>query len=212
MIYRVIASGSEGNAVSYQDDAILVDCGMPFASLKTILYSIKLILLSHEHQDHLNLNTLTRITLERPTLRIGCGPFLADRLKSFRNVDIYEIGKIYDYGCFSVSPVKLYHDCENYGFRIFKGEYKIFHATDTAHLKGITAKGYDLYSLEHNYDEDTITDIIAEKESQGRFAYEKGAVNSHLSEQQARQFVFENAGEKYEVLRLHESSREYSKF
>ncbi len=32
-----------------------------------------------------------------------------------------------------------------------------------------------------------------------------------LDEQQARQFIFNNAGEKYEVLRLHESHREYSK-
>lgn len=210
MIYKVIASGSEGNAVLYHDE-ILVDCGVSFASLKSILYKIKIILLSHEHGDHFNLNTITRVALERPTLRIGAGPFLADKLKNFRNVDIYQIGKMYDYGSFQVSPVKLYHDCENYGYRIFKGSHKIFHATDTAHLNGITAKGYDLYALEHNYDEDIITDIIAEKERQGVFAYEKGAINSHLSEQQARHFIFENAGEKYEVLRLHESSREYSK-
>jgi phosphoribosyl 1,2-cyclic phosphodiesterase len=210
MIYQVIASGSEGNAVFYHGE-ILVDCGVPFTSLKSHLYKIKIILLSHEHSDHLNLNTLTRIALERPTLRIGAGPFLAEKLKNFRNVDIYEIGKLYDYGSFQISPVKLYHDCENYGFRIFKGDHKIIHCTDTAHMKGITAKGYDLYALEHSYDEDTISEIIAEKERKGVFSYEKGAVNSHLSEQQARQFIFENAGAKYEVLRLHESSREYSK-
>jgi phosphoribosyl 1,2-cyclic phosphodiesterase len=210
MTYHVLASGSDGNAVLYHDE-ILVDCGVPFASVRRLMYKIKIVLLTHEHGDHLNLTTLTRLALERPTLRIGAGPFLADKLKNFRNVDIYEYGQLYDYGQFSVSPVKLYHDCENYGYRIFKGSYKIFHATDTAHLNGITAKGYDLFAIEHNYDEEVIHNVIQRKQESGQFSYEKGAMNSHLSEQQARQFIFENAGEKYEVLRLHESKREYSK-
>ena len=209
-VYKIIASGSDGNSVLYNSE-ILVDCGVSFASLRPYLYQIKIILLTHEHGDHLNLNTLTRIAFERPTLRIGAGAFLSDKLKNFRNVDIYEIGKTYDYGSFSISPVQLYHDVPNFGYRIFKDNHKIFHATDTGHLAGISAKGYDLYAIEHSYDEDVINDIIIEKSESGQFAYERGAVNSHLSEQQARQFIFDNAGGNYEVLRLHESKREYSK-
>lgn len=212
MNYKVIASGSDGNAVLYFN-CMLVDCGVPFNAIKPYLYSIRLILISHEHGDHLNLNTLTRIAFERPALRIGAGSFLSDKLKNFRNVDLYEIGKVYDYGNYSVSPVKLYHDVPNFGYRIIskQPEYKILHATDTAHLQGIEAKNYNLYALEHSYDEDVISSIIEEKQANGFFAYEKGVVNSHLSEQQTRQFIFNNAGLEYEVLRLHESKREYSK-
>ena len=42
-------------------------------------------------------------------------------------------------------------------------------------------------------------------EAGGGFAHQKGAINSHLSEQQARDFIFKNAGENYKVVRLHES-------
>jgi len=206
----VISSGSEGNAVLYHDH-ILVDIGVPFASLKAIMYKIQLVLLTHEHKDHLNIDTLRRLCKERPTVRVGCGQWMVPHLEGLKNVDVYSIGQEYDYGHFSLIPVKLYHDVENCGYKIFRKGYKIFHATDTAHLDGIQARGYDLYAIEHNYDADVMGAVIAAKEANGQYAYEKGAINSHLSEQAARQFIFNNAGENYEVLRLHESRREYSK-
>lgn len=209
-MYQVIHSGSEGNAVLYHG-SILVDVGVPFASIKPFIRSIQIVILTHQHHDHFSVSTLRRLCDERPTMRIGCCEWMKPLLPGFRNVDVYEIGREYNYGAFSIIPVQLFHDVPNAGYRIFKGGYKIFHATDTSHLNGIEAKGYNLYALEHSYDADVIDRIIDEKESEGRFAYEKGAVNSHLSEQQARQFIFNNAGENYEVLRLHESGREYSK-
>lgn len=210
MTYQLISSGSEGNAVLYHG-SILVDCGVSFASLKPHLYKIQIVLLTHEHKDHFNFETLLRLCAERPTVRVGCCRWLLPLLSGIRNVDVFELGVEYDYKAFSLIPVKLYHDVENCGYKIFRRGYKIFHATDTAHLHGIEARGYDLYAIEHNYDEDVIGKIIEEKEASGHYSYEKGAVNSHLSEQQARQFIFNNAGDNYEILRLHESKREYSK-
>lgn len=203
-MYKVIKSGSTGNAVIYHNN-IMVDCGVTFASVLPFLYDIQIILLTHVHKDHFNIKTLKKIQSERPTLRIGCGEWLENELKGFKNVDIYEIGQIYDYNAFKISPIKLYHDVPNCGYRIFKDNTKIIHATDTAHLQGITAKDYDLYAIEHNYNEDTVYDVIEYKTLNGEFTHEKGAINSHLSEQQARDFIFKNAGTKYEVLRLHES-------
>jgi phosphoribosyl 1,2-cyclic phosphodiesterase len=210
MIPMVISSGSEGNAVLYHEH-ILVDIGVPFASLKSILFRIQLVLLTHEHKDHINIDTLRRLCKERPTVRVGCGKWMLPHLEGIKNVDVFSIGQEYNYGYFSLIPVKLYHDVENCGYKIFRNGYKIFHATDTAHLSGIEARGYDLYAIEHNYDAEVIGAVIAAKEANGQYAYEKGAINSHLSEQAARQFIFNNAGENYEVLRLHESKREYSK-
>ena len=67
------------------------------------------------------------------------------------------------------------------------------------------AKNYDLYALESNYNEDEIYDLIESKEEKGQFAYQKGAINSHLSEQKARDFFFKNKGENSQLIRLHES-------
>lgn len=207
-MHKVIATGSTGNAVLYHCN-ILVDCGVSFSKIEPYLYDIDIVLLTHIHGDHFNLSTIKRLQFERPSLRIGCGSWMIEYLEGLRNIDIYEYGKIYDCGAFKISPVKLYHDVENFGYRIFKDNYKIIHCTDTAHLEGITAKNYDLYAIEHNYNEDTIWGSISESESKGEFSHQKDSFNSHLSEQQARDFIFKNKGEKYEVLRLHESSQAF---
>lgn len=207
-MYNIISSGSKGNAVLYFN-SILVDCGVPFSSINPHLYDIRIVLLTHEHGDHLNESTLRRLVFERPTLRIGCGEWLSEKLPFVKNLDVFSIGKIYNYGTFQLSTVKLYHDVPNCGYRIFKDGKKVFHATDTSHLEGITAKGYDLYAIEHNYNAETVFEAIYETEAAGGYAHQRGSMNSHLSEQQARDFYFQNRGEHSQIIRLHESSSSY---
>lgn len=203
-MFEVISSGSSGNCIRYHK-TILVDVGVPYSLIKPFVNELQLILFTHEHKDHINITTVKKLAFERPTLRFGCCEWMIPLLHGIKNVDVYRIGEVYNYGQFSVSPVKLYHDVDNCGYRIFKGETKIFHATDTSTLEGITAKNYDLYSIESNYNEDTVFDSIREKEYFGQYAYQRGSVNSHLSEQQTRDFIFKNRKESSEVLRLHET-------
>ena len=100
---NVLASGSKGNAVIY-GKSILVDCGVPFPLIKPYLKEIQLILLTHEHGDHLNVATLKKIISERPALRVGCCEWLRDKLDSVKNLDIYQVGSLYDYGVVKISP------------------------------------------------------------------------------------------------------------
>lgn len=204
MEYRVISSGSNGNAVIYHD-IIMVDCGVPYSNLKPFVKNIQLVLLTHEHSDHINIKTLRKLQKERPTLRIGCCSWMQDLIVGLNNIDVYEVGSVYEYGFFGVSPIKLYHDVTNCGYRITTNNYKIIHATDTSTLDGIEAKAYDLYAIESNYDEETINDLIAEKEAKGEFVYQKYAKNAHLSEQQVNDFYYNNKKESSILLRLHES-------
>jgi len=202
--YEIIASGSTGNCEIYLN-SIVVDMGIPFAQIKPYLYDLKIVLLSHFHGDHFNLATIKKLAFERPSLRFACGEWLADKLEGISNVDVLKLNQWYDYGDFKISIGQLYHDVPNCFFRIDNGFYKIFRATDTAHLEGITAPNYDLYAIEHNYNEETINDSIARIEANGGFAHQKGSANTHLSEQQANDFYFKNKGEHSEVVRLHES-------
>lgn len=203
-MYHVIASGSTGNAVIYHK-SILVDCGVPWSFIKPFMKDIQLVLLTHGHNDHINTQTLRKLAYERPTLRFGCGVWMKDYIEGIKNVDYYEAGQVYNYGSFSIIPVVLYHDVKNFGYRIFKEGTKIIHCTDTAHLSGITAKNYDLYCIESNYNEDTIFQIIEKLESEGKFAHQRGAINSHLSEQQCNDFFFTNKGPESKLVRLHET-------
>ncbi|WP_454999822.1 MBL fold metallo-hydrolase [Capnocytophaga gingivalis] len=208
-IAKVINSGSEGNAVIY-NNAIMVDCGVSLKALQEVKRSLKIVLLTHKHSDHLKIRTLQRLQAERPTLRVACGDFLLEELPCIKNIDVLQVGKIYDYGAFKVSPVKLYHDVPNFGWRIFlPNGQKIFHATDTVHLEGITAKGYDLYAIEHNYCEEYIQQAIEEARANGEYTHAYGNINTHLSIQQARAFIEANRKESSEVLELHKSRSFY---
>ena len=140
---------------------------------------------------HFNKVTIKRIVRDYPHIIFVCADHFIDLLESV-NVSrdvmfVCNVGEVYDFGTFKFSPIHLYHDVPNVGYRfVFKSDgYKIIHATDTAHLDGIVANGYDLYALESNYDELKIEQEIEEKLAKGEFAYEIGAKNSHLSFQQS---------------------------
>ena len=211
-MYKIINTGSEGNAVLY--GSILVDCGVGFAKLRPFKKEIQIVLLTHQHKDHINIKTLQRLQKERPTLRVATPEYLIPLLSGLDNIDVLEIGKLYDYGTFKVSPVKLYHDVPNVGYRIFlkqkaDGLIKIFHATDTAHLENIEAKNYDLYAIEHNYDEEKANKAIEEAIAEGRFCHARGSIETHLSWQQAQEFIRKNRKESSEILELHKSKTFY---
>lgn len=203
---NIISSGSKGNAVIL-NDIMLIDCGVPFKTLKDVYRDLKIVLLSHCHSDHFKKSTIKRLASERPTLRFAAPVWLYESLIKCgvedSKIDIVEIGKIYGYGAFSISPIKLYHDVENCGYRIFWGEEKALYATDTYTLDGITAKNYDLYLVECNYEDEEIKERIREKEEKGEFVYEKRVLRTHLSKADCDNFLVENAGAKSEFIYMH---------
>ena len=202
---KILGSSSKGNAILYFG-CILVDCGVTYATIKPHIKDIKIVLLTHEHKDHINITTLKKMQSERPAIRFGCCMWMLDKLDGLKNIDIYGLGAKSAYTQFSVLPFKLYHDVPNCGYVIEYGDIRVLHATDTAHLQGIVAKDFDIYCIESNYDEDTIWEVILEKDRNGQFAHERGSINSHLSEQQCNTFFYANKKESSILIRLHESS------
>ena len=203
-MYNVIATGSTGNSVLYFN-SILIDIGIPYSRLKPYVKDIQIVLTTHAHGDHLNIKTLQRLQKEHPSLRIGCGEWMLPYLEGITNVDVYEIGKLYDYGQFKISPFKLYHDVPQVGYRLFKDETKIFHATDTKTLEGVTAHGYDLYCIEANYSEPIAQQMIEQAREKGEFTHIIGSINSHLSEEQCNDFYYKNKSDHSKLIRLHET-------
>lgn len=206
MNYNIISTGSQGNAVVV-DDIILIDCGVSFKALKDVYKKLQIVLLTHIHADHFKRSTIKRLAKERPALRFGCCEWLANELVeagvSWRNIDVFEIGKVYDYEVFKVSPVKLYHNVQNCGYRIFANGEKGIYATDTGHLQGITAKDYDLYMIEANYTDEDLQERINAKLEAGEYCYELNVANRHLSHEQASEWLMDNIGEKSEYVFLH---------
>ena len=210
MNYNIISTGSKGNAVVLENK-ILIDCGVSFKALRNVFKDIQLVLLTHEHTDHIKLSTLKRLIKERPTLRVGCCEWMIEKVLkcgiSTSRLDVYEISKIYNYREFKISPVKLYHNVPNCGYRLFFNNKKVLYATDTNSLNGISAKHYDLYMIECNYEDTEIQHRISEKQSKGGFAYEMNVINNHLSKQKCDDFIVENAGPNSEFVYLHHEER-----
>lgn len=204
--YNIISTGSKGNAVILQD-FILIDCGVPFRSLKDCYKKLKLVLLTHIHSDHFNKTTIRRLAAERPTLRFACGRWLYQPLVDVgvnpNNIDVLGFNVSYGYGLCNVIPVPLNHNVPNCGYKIHFPEGKVIYATDTNDMKGIVARNYDLYMIEANYEDEVIQAKIKDKEIRGEYAYEKQVLKNHLSKAKADDFIFSNCGPNSEYCYLH---------
>lgn len=200
MIYKIIESGSRGNAVLYFEN-ILVDVGVSYQKLAP--YKIDLVLLTHEHLDHFNFRTLEKLQYENPNLIIASGNHMLEHLKGLKNVYELESDKWYDFGSVQVYAFELEHDVVNFGYKII-GDKKIIHATDTHTLERIEAYNYDVYALEHNYCEERLEYILA---TSNEFEHGYRSKDTHLSYQQAEVFINAMTDKEHIVLQLHESSK-----
>lgn len=207
--YKLISTGSKGNAIIYEN-TILVDCGVSYKLLADEISDVKILLLTHDHADHVRIPVLKRLVRDLPNLVIMCGQWLEYATKGLETSRIVycEFGKSYKVGNNIFSMVKAFHDTENCGWKIQIGDKKIFHMTDTYTLDGVSAKDYDLYVLEGNFDEETIQREIEEAYEKGEFTYKVGVPNSHLSFQKAYRFFYLNKKNDSELKIIH-MSRQY---
>lgn len=207
MKYKIISSCSTGNAVILKD-IILIDCGVTFKKLEKYYKDLKIVLLTHIHLDHFNKTTIKKLAEERPSLRFACGEWLLQPLLACgvnrKNIDVLKFGIKYDYKLFKLMMLKLYHDLPQCGYRVLFDDYKVIYATDTKTLEGISAKNYDLYLIEGNYDEDEMQERIKQKQLECKFVYEFRARNNHLSKQQATEFLLNNMGKNSEYIFMHQ--------
>lgn len=121
-------------------------------------------------------------------------------------------GKKYDLKLFKVKLEELCHDVPNYALKWEHKGKKGIYAVDTATLEGIEAKGYDLFLVENNYNEDLIEEHIQEaKENndENKIYYLERAKQTHLSSQECNSFLIENMGSNSEYCYIHQSSYNY---
>lgn len=205
--YHIISTGSHGNAVLI-NNTVLVDCGVSYKALAPFVKSLKLVLLTHIHSDHFAPSTIRRLAAERPTLRFGCGQWLVRDLLTAnvpaKCIDILAPDTQYNYGIVAVIPVPLVHNVPNCGYKLHFAGGRVLYATDTNNLNGITARNYDLYLIEANYEDDAIQRRIAAKKANGEYAYERQVLHNHLSKAKCDDFIYRNIGAGGEYVYLHQ--------
>lgn len=201
----IISSSSKGNAVII--NGVLIDCGVSFKKIKPYLSNLQAVCLTHKHSDHFMASTIKTLAFEKPSLYFVCGehmiePLLDCNVRPQKIVTLKE-GEKADFGTFCAEVVNLYHDVPNVAYKLNFGDLKVFYATDTSTLDGIVAKNYDLYLIEGNYSEKELEERVEYKRFWGEYAYESRVVNTHLSIEQAKEWLKENAGENSKHIFMH---------
>lgn len=206
---KILSSGSQGNAILFVD-SILLDTGISFKKLLPL--NLKAVLLTHIHGDHFNRSTIRKIHVTDDTINFMCGDFLKDELLAMgipeKNIKIVEAGKQYKVDGVTFSPIALYHDVPNFGYRLMKGGHKHIHATDTFSMDGITAKNYESATIEANHCIDTALKIIEQKNNDREFCHLERAIRTHLSVQKSVQFIKENNIKKHIPVHVGSSTRD----
>lgn len=184
---KVIGSSSAGNAVLYDKGKIMVDCGLPFKTVQPHLDKVRLVLLTHIHGDHFAPSTIATICALYPKITWMVPNYMEKEFlalkKPHTRVVITKTSKEYVAGPYLIKVLPLFHDVPNVGYSIIiNNGYKIVHATDTnmiRHLQDV--KGYDLYAIECNHDENIIYDKIKSSLYDESYTYEISSRENHLS-------------------------------
>ncbi len=162
-----IASGSKGNAylVEQAGEAVLIDCGIPFKTLKARIESlcggvmprIHGVLVTHSHRDHVSgLKPLTG----KCDIPVYANSMTAESTACQEKLDgslfaCFENGQPFAAGPFEVTAFSIPHDTSDPVGYIVRGETVYFHTTDAGvPLDSIGAKLSlaDIATLESNHD------------------------------------------------------------
>lgn len=212
MDYRIIDSGSSGNAVVF-NNTVMVDAGVSYKKLAPYLRQLQLVLLTHIHSDHFNRTTIKRLASERPSLRFACCSWLVAPLVECGvhkyNIDVCTPGiRLWyvscDFVCF-----ELEHDVPNCGYQIRfdkdrSREYEtVVYATDTVSLPDLPACDY--YFVESNYKNlDELAERVRVKTENGEYVYEKRVAENHMSEEYVLNWLVRNGSPSSRHVFLHE--------
>ena len=213
MKYEIIGSSSKGNCIIIED-MLMLDCGVAYSKIKKYLPKVKLIFISHSHQDHLLPSTIKKIIFNFPTIKFVTGSVEVVKILNkigayYKNIYILDCGKKYDLGLLKVKLVYLYHDTPNYGLKWDLNGKKGIYIVDTEKIDHIEAKNYDLYLIENNYQEKLLQEHIDNCEDVNMLKYLNRVPYTHLSSEQANTFLIENMGKNSVFEYIHQSDYNY---
>lgn len=213
MKYEIIGSSSKGNAIVLED-IILLDCGVSYTKLYECLKKIKLIFVSHLHKDHLLPSTIKKIAYEHPNIKFIVSSYdvyikLTDCGVNRKNVYKLNPNVWYDLKAFKVKTQPVFHDVQNHCIHIEINGKKAIYIVDTNNVNNITAKNYDLFLIENNYQKDVLQKHIDECEDENKLYYLNRVPKTHLSAEECNSFLIENMGDNSEFCYIHQSTYNY---
>ena len=208
-----IASGSAGNAYVVEEDgaALLVDCGVCFRTLRTLLpENLCGILVTHGHTDHVSgLRTL----LKHLDVPVFANSMTAESVACQEKIDesafvCFENGQAFDVGPFVAAAFSIPHDTSDpVGYLVRSRTATYFHGTDIGtplDSVGLKLAEADIATLESNHDPVMLRTSGRPPHLIQRIAGPRG----HLSNDQASELVRRFATPRLKTLALAHLSRD----
>lgn len=205
--YEIIGTGSSGNCVVIEN--IMIDCGLPFSSLKDALYDVDILLITHKHTDHIKERTYERIRKEFPNITTVSNYEVA----YLYDVDIVCNEKVpFEVGEYIITPFRGEHGsvlCYGYTWTVNGND--VIYATDMSNYNFAPDREYDYLFLESNHDEHKINAIESRYKGRKMYGYDVYAsALRHCSTQKCKGFYFTHRKSKDSpLIELHMSSRFY---
>ena len=202
--YKVIATGSKGNAVRIEN--VLIDAGVPYAKLKDELRKVDTLFYSHFHGDHFKLSTLISIKKMYPHITVIANYEVAYKFPvtiiSNENIPI-KLKKGVE-----IIPFKAIHDVACQGLVMMFHETRVIFCTDTASMENAPDGKFDYCFLESNHDADKVKMLMGKKNKYGYDVFQEA--QRHLSTQACKNFYYMRRRDKESpLIELHMSSRFY---
>lgn len=201
--YKIIATGSSGNAVRIEN--MMFDCGIPYKDMKEELYKVDSLFLTHSHSDHVKPATLKSIQKDFPRITVYANANVAYQF----DVDVVVgTAKIKLKKNRVIIPFDGVHDVPVTGYIIQMKDMNILYMTDTARVEIPEDIPLDYVFLESNYDETKLRTMAKEYKRRGYNPLESSL--RHLSTQKCKEFYYVHRRDKdSKLIELHMSHRFY---
>jgi len=197
LVYCILASGSKGNAIYLKAGrtAVLVDCGISARQALLRLEAagldaggIKAILLTHEHQDHVNGVRVLASRLKCPVLATPATWQALGGLDSVR-YEPFDAGSQFALGELGIRPFSLSHDAADpVGLVLSAGQARLGLATDLGQVTRLVLArltGCQALIVESNHD----PDLLATGPYQQWLKQRVRSSQGHLSNQQGAELL-----------------------
>lgn len=215
---NIVGTGSTGN-LNIIDEVIAIDCGLPRRDFLPFAEKVEIIMISHEHGDHLNFACLNWLLKNRPAvikygLYVNQGTYA--KLQAKAPAVAEAITHIIDdevdtelrtsKGKYRLRTYTLHHNVENQGFILENsaGE-KLIHATDTFSMEDAPDEIYDYFLVEGNYDEEKLDEVLFQEDLDVDNFFRASQNLRHLSNQQCHAFILNHSKPGSIAWQLHES-------
>lgn len=157
----------------------------------------------------MNRKTIQQIAYNFPTIKFLTGSkevvnILATNKVNMKNIIYIPNSSWYDLGILKVKLELLEHDVENYALHFEIKSKKGIYIVDTASVENINAKGYDLYLIEANYQEEILEEHLKNCEDKDKIYLER-VKYTHLSYEMANDFLIRNMEKNSEYSYIHKS-------